>query len=115
MNEIVHLPGHQRRSIGPPLLPQFVYLRLYYSPVLGSKLGGETYGRNISDRGESMKDTYPDQLACDPSPRDFQDLLASFRQVTEERNALRSDNERLHEVLEGVPDAWLHRYQFRAV
>ena len=62
-----------------------------------------------------MKDGYPPQLACDTSQRDFQDLLASFRQVTEERNALRSDNERLHEVLEGVPDAWLHRYQFRAV
>jgi hypothetical protein len=60
-----------------------------------------------------MKDGYPYQLACDTSQRDFQDLLASFRQVTEERNALRSDNERLYEVLEGVPDAWLHRYQFR--
>jgi hypothetical protein len=63
-----------------------------------------------------MKDGYPYQLACDTSQRDFQDLLASFRQVTEERNALRRDNERLYEVLEGgVPDAWLHRSQFRAL
>jgi hypothetical protein len=63
-----------------------------------------------------MKDGYPYQLTCDTSQRDFQDLLASFRQVTEERNALRSDNERLHEVLEGgVPDGWLHGSQFRAV
>jgi predicted nucleic acid-binding Zn-ribbon protein len=50
-----------------------------------------------------MKDGYPHQLA-DTSQRDYEDLLASFRQVTEERNALRNDVERLHETLVGVRD-----------
>jgi hypothetical protein len=62
-----------------------------------------------------MKDGYPFQSVADTSPRDLQDPLASFRPVTEERNALRSDVERLHEVLDGIPDAWLHRSQFRAL
>ena len=62
-----------------------------------------------------MKDTYPVQPAPDTSQRDFQDLFASFMHVTEELNALRRDVERLHEVLDDLPDAWLHRSQFRAV
>jgi hypothetical protein len=62
-----------------------------------------------------MKDTYPHQSVSDTSRRDFQDLLASFMHVTEELNALRSDVERLHEVLDDLPDAWLHRSQFRAL
>ena len=62
-----------------------------------------------------MKDGYPFQSAPDTSQRDFQDLPASFMHVTEELNALRSDVERLHEVLDDLPDAWLHRSQFRAV
>ena len=62
-----------------------------------------------------MKDGYPFQSAPDTSQSDFQDLLASIRQATETQKALRSDIERLHEVLDGLPDAWLHRSQFRAL
>ena len=62
-----------------------------------------------------MKDGYPFQSAADTSQRDFQDLFASFMHVTEELNALRRDVERLHEVLDDLPDAWLHRSQFRAL
>jgi hypothetical protein len=62
-----------------------------------------------------MKDGYPYQSAPNTSQRDFQDLPASFMHVTEELNALPSDVERLHEVLDSLPDAWLHRSQFRAL
>jgi predicted nucleic acid-binding Zn-ribbon protein len=61
-----------------------------------------------------MKDRYPHQ-SVDTSQRDYQDLLASFRQVTEERNALRSDVERLHETLAGVRDAESPRSRLYAV
>jgi predicted nucleic acid-binding Zn-ribbon protein len=61
-----------------------------------------------------MKDGYPHQLA-DTSQRDYEDLLASFRQVTEERNALRSDVERLHETLVGVRDAQTPRSRLYGV
>ena len=50
-----------------------------------------------------MKDRYPYQ-SVGPSQRDYQELLASFRQLSDERNALRSIVERLHEALESVPD-----------
>ena len=62
-----------------------------------------------------MKDGYPYHLAPQTSQRDRQELVASFIHVTEELNALRSDVERLHEVLDDLPDAWLHRSQFRAL
>jgi hypothetical protein len=62
-----------------------------------------------------MKDGYPYQSAPDTSQRDFQDLPASFMHVTEELNALRSDVERLREALDSLPEAWLHRSQFRAL
>jgi hypothetical protein len=61
-----------------------------------------------------MEDGYPHQ-SVDNSQRDYQDLLASFRQVTEERNALRSDVERLHETLAGVQDAQSPRSRLYAV
>ena len=61
-----------------------------------------------------MEDGYPHQ-SVDNSQRDYQDLLASFRQVTEERNALRSDVERLHETLAGVHDAQSPRFRLHAV
>lgn len=61
-----------------------------------------------------MKDGHPYQLAPATSSRDRQDLFASFMHITEELNSLRSDVERLHEVLDDLPDAWLHRSQFRA-
>jgi hypothetical protein len=48
-----------------------------------------------------MKDGYPNQ-SVGTSQRDYQELLASFRQVSDERNALRSIVERLHEAFEGV-------------
>jgi hypothetical protein len=60
-----------------------------------------------------MKDGYADQLARATSQRDRQDLFASFIHITEELNSLRRDVERLHEVLDDLPDAWLHRSQFR--
>jgi|GEM_PF-1939827 hypothetical protein len=62
-----------------------------------------------------MKDGYPYRLAPDTSQRDVQDLFASFIHVTEELKALRSDVERLREVLDDLPDAWLQRSQFRAL
>jgi len=61
-----------------------------------------------------MEDGYPHQ-SVDTSQRDYRDLLASFRQVTEERNALRSDVERLHEALAGVRDAQSPRSRLYAV
>lgn len=36
-----------------------------------------------------MKDRYP-YPSAGPSQRDYQELLASFRQVSDERNALRT-------------------------
>lgn len=60
-----------------------------------------------------MEDGYPHQ-SVDTS-FDYQDLLASFRQVTEERNALRSDVERLHETLAGVRDPQSPRSRLYAV
>jgi hypothetical protein len=50
-----------------------------------------------------MKDRYPCP-SVGPSQRDYQELLASFRQLSDERNALRSIVERLHEAREGVQD-----------
>ena len=73
---------------------------------------GSTAGS--SDRGDSMKDRYPYQ-SVGPSQRDYQELLASFRQMSDERNALRSIVERLHEALEGVQDTRMPRSHLRAV
>ena len=61
-----------------------------------------------------MKDRYPYQ-SVDPSQRDYQELLASFRQLSDERNALRSIVERLHEALEGVQNTRSPRSHLRAV
>jgi predicted metal-dependent hydrolase len=61
-----------------------------------------------------MKDGYPYQ-SIGASQRDFQELLASFRQLSHERNAVRSIVERLYEALEGVQDTWSPRPHFRAV
>jgi hypothetical protein len=61
-----------------------------------------------------MKDRYPYQ-SVGPSQRDYQELLASFRQLSDERNALWSIVERLHEAREGVHDARLPRSHLRAV
>jgi hypothetical protein len=62
-----------------------------------------------------MTGTYPFQPVPDTSQRDYQELLASFRHVTEQLNALRRDTERLREVLDDLPNAWLQRSQFRAL
>jgi hypothetical protein len=67
-----------------------------------------------SDRGDSMKDRYPYQ-SVGSSQRDYQELLASFRQLSDERNALRSIVERLHEALESVQDTGSLRSHLRAV
>jgi hypothetical protein len=73
---------------------------------------GPTAG--TSDRGDSMRDRYPYQ-SVGPSQRDYQELLASFRELSDERNALRSIVEQLHEALEGVRDTRSPRSQLRAV
>ena len=62
---------------------------------------------------ESMKDRYPSP-SVGPSQRDYQELLASFRQLSDERNALRSIVEQLHEALE-VQDTRPPRSHLRAV
>jgi hypothetical protein len=67
-----------------------------------------------SDRGDSMKDRYSYQ-SVGPSQRDYQELLVSFRQLSDERNALRSIVERLPEALEGVQDTRSPRSHLRAV
>jgi len=61
-----------------------------------------------------MKDRYPYQ-SVGPSQRDYQELLESFRQLSDERNALRSIVERLYEAREGVQDARSPRSHLRAV
>jgi transposase len=61
-----------------------------------------------------MKDRDPYQ-SVGPSQRDYQELLASFRQLSDERNALRSVVEGLHEALEDVQDTRLSRTHLRAV
>jgi hypothetical protein len=61
-----------------------------------------------------MKDRYPSP-SVGPSQRDYQELLASFRQLSDERNALRSIVEQLHEALEGVQDTRSPRSHLRAV
>jgi hypothetical protein len=61
-----------------------------------------------------MKDGYPYQSVGD-SQRDFQELLAPFRQLSHERNAVRSIVERLYEALEGVQDTRSPRPNLRAV
>jgi hypothetical protein len=61
-----------------------------------------------------MKDWYPYE-SVGQSQRDCQELLASFRQLSDERNALRSIVERLHEALEGFQDTRSPRSHLRAV
>ena len=90
--------------------PQFVYLRLLASASGGGNLRVE----HLATEEKSMEDGYPHQ-SVDTSQRDYQDLLASFRRVTEERNALRSDVERLHETLAGVRDAQSPRSRLHAM
>jgi transposase len=61
-----------------------------------------------------MKDGYP-YRSVGASQRDYQELLASFRQLSDERNALRSIVERLHEALIGFQDTPSPRPHLRAV